>query len=125
MRRVDAYRAKVGADEVAFALVNLDNTNGKPEFSVEGGIAVVTPRGETIDFSVAIHSVGTWQDLVGPEDSATYNEGVELYKSLLNVDTVLPGAARTVLLIGPKKADSIRFVFLSLGLAGRIELKRT
>lgn len=56
---------------------------------------VVTSSGETIAFTSAMQFIGDLQDLVPQGETALYNQGVELYNSILNSDTALPGAKTT------------------------------
>jgi len=63
---------------------------------------VVTSSGETVAFTSAMQFIGDLQDLVPQSETALYNQGVDLYNSMLNADTALPGATT----MGPYIATS-------------------
>ena len=96
MAAVLAYAKKTGYTEpLAFVTVELKN-NGADKVT-NCPIRIVTESGETVEFSAAMHAISDMQDLMPTSDVSTYNDGIDLYNSMLNADRALPGATTTAL----------------------------
>lgn len=107
---IESYRQKVGStDEFVYLSQELANS-GDTAANPCPVPRVVTEDGQTVKFAAAFQIVGDLQDLVAQGDTALYNEGVELYNSVLDA-TALPGATTTSLYVAKGPLPSIASVF--------------
>lgn len=121
---IERFKARSGArGEVTFVLAELDNTEGSERVQIPD-LDIVTEDGDTVVFQSAWLLVGDWQDSVEIDDSAIYNEGVDVYNSLLELDDALPGAKTTTILAADSTMPSVKRVFASGGFMEPIELSK-
>lgn len=106
---LDGFRKATGASEVVFALVQIDNTNGSDEAYVSA-IKVVTDDGDQIEFTDVSSVMGDW--FLDSEDTALYEQGIELSNRYLNSMMVLPGAKSDAVFVSSKPVSSVQSVWL-------------
>lgn len=106
---LEAFRQAIGASEVVFALVQIDNTNGSDETYISG-IRVVTEDGDQVEFADVSSVMGDW--FLDSEDTALYDQGIELSNRYLNSMMVLPGAKSDAVFVSTKPVSSVQSVWL-------------
>ena len=112
--QLEAFRVAVDAPAASYVTVTIDNTDGTesadlPDLAVESSAGV----GSTyFYYGEAWLLLGGWQNLVPTENSDLYNQGVDLYNSLLELGSALPGASTTTVLATHGTPADIHTVFI-------------
>ena len=112
--QLEAFRVAVDAPGVSYVTVTIDNTDGTESADLPD-LAVMSSAGvgsTYFYYDEAWLLLGGWQDLVPTENSDLYNQGVDLYNSLLELGSALPGASTTTVLAAHGTPADIRTVFI-------------
>lgn len=98
---LEAYREKAGADPVGYISVDVDNRQGTALINMYE-VAVFDASGQKYVYQTPDSSgmIDEWQDALGGiDDTASYNEGVELSNEYMH--GVDPHERSTMILVGP------------------------
>lgn len=108
---IEAFREKVGGDEIGYIKVEIDNTDGTETAGVTGAVLVDTD-GQEYFYEPAFSVIGDWQDDVEDLSTDEYNESVDLYNAYLN-DEARPTAKKTAWLLGPVVPEKMTYLELN------------
>jgi hypothetical protein len=108
---ISAYAEAVGFTEpLTFLTQSLTNTGDSAMAMCNPRI--VTSSGETVEPVKAMEFISSLMDLIDINDgTGRYNQGVELYNSVLNSDTALPGATTTGVYVSTSDLETRERVF--------------
>jgi hypothetical protein len=112
--QLEAFRVAVDAPGASYVTVTIDNTDGTesadlPDLAVESSAGM----GSTyFYYDEAWLFLRGWQNLVPTENSDLHNQGVDLYNSLLELGSALPGASTTTVLAAHGTPADIATVFI-------------
>ena len=111
IEKIRSYAKLVGFKEpLRFAIQTVVNSGNESVTPCQ--LRIVTADGQTITFDPAFFVVGDMQDLVSIDETGVYNQGVDLYNSLLGMNAeVLPGATTRAVLVTTAEFGSIQNVF--------------
>ncbi|UNX55408.1 hypothetical protein MF406_03835 [Georgenia sp. TF02-10] len=108
----EEYRQTVGGAPVTYLVAEIDNTNGTDDINMYE-VDIVTEEGEQLTTYGVGDAIDVWGDLVDTntdEGVDLYNRGVDLSNAQL--DSLLPGAKGTQVLILDAPLDSVSRVFV-------------
>lgn len=108
---IEAFREKVGGDEIGYIKVEIDNTDGTETAGVTGAVLVDTD-GQEYFYEPAFSVIGDWQDDVEDLSTDEYNASVDLYNAYLN-DEARPTAKKTAWLLGPVVPEKMTYLELN------------
>lgn len=107
---IEAFREKVGGDEMGYIKVEIDNTDGTEKAGVTGAVLVDTD-GEEYFYESAFSVIGDWQSDAEDFSTDEYNESVDLYNAYLD-DEARPTAKKTAWLLGPAVPERMSYIEL-------------
>lgn len=106
---LEDYRKTTGSDDVGYAKVVVDNTNGTSDINMYQVVAV-TKDGEQFEFTGLDDAISTWQGRVAEDDGEGHSRGTDLineHQFFLN-----PGAKGTAILINPEPVPDVARLFV-------------
>lgn len=107
--RAEPLRKEVGAGDVQWVPVDVDNTDGTEQTDIGTSVSVVNANGETFDLVPAFFPIGDWQGELDDPDLAT-----DLYNAALKVaGDALPGAKSSAILVSEQPIGKPARVFVN------------